>query len=297
MKVSVIVPVYNGEKTIGRCLTSLVEQTLEDMEVIVVDNCSTDKTVDIVRQFPVRLICQEENRGQANSMNRGLDAATGEYVAECDADDFASPDMYEVLYDDSNNGYFDVVKCGFIRMAGSVAQHLPLGMRFRQFRPMGLERSERLKVLLQWPHIQSAIYRREFLLKNDLRYRDEGVYEDTCLQFKIITAAQSYCYDPQALYYYTMDNPNSGTATIKDTFAVCEQYEEIMRWNKKHHLELDAEIAVMRFATYRWNYFRLGDKEKQEFMIRAGEDFRSDKADRSFFTDSDWKIYTAMRGD
>lgn len=295
MKVSVIVPVYNGEKTIRRCLTSLIEQTLEDIEIIVVDNCSTDGTVDIVKEFPVRLICQEENRGQANSMNLGLDAATGEYVAECDADDYASPIMYETLYENAHGA--DVVKCGFMRMAGGNAgQFLPLGIQLRRLYPMGLERAERLKVLMQWPHIQSAIYCRNFLLENNLRYRDEGVYEDTCLQFKITTAAHRYIYVPEALYYYTMDNPNSGTATIKNTYAVCEQYEEINRWNKGRHLNLDAEIAVMRFATYRWNYFRLDDKQKQEFILRAGEDFRSDKADRSFFTDSDWKIYTAMRG-
>ena len=103
-KVSVIVPVYNAEKTLTDCLGNLVHQTLEDIELILVNDASTDGSLEILlsceRQFPdkVLLINSSENLGAGGARNLALDMAQGEYVGFVDADDMVDSHMYEKLY-------------------------------------------------------------------------------------------------------------------------------------------------------------------------------------------------------
>lgn len=85
MKISLVIPVYNEEKYIKNCLISVVTQTVQPDEIIVVDNNSTDKTVEIARQFPVRIV-RETEQGMIQARNRGFDEARGDIIARCDAD-------------------------------------------------------------------------------------------------------------------------------------------------------------------------------------------------------------------
>ena len=103
-KVSVIVPVYNAGLYIERCSRSLFAQSLDDMEFIFVDDCSTDNGIEIVERvlddFPsrksqVRFLKNEHNLGQAGTRARGIKMATGDYVIHCDSDDWVEPNMYE----------------------------------------------------------------------------------------------------------------------------------------------------------------------------------------------------------
>ena len=104
MKVSVIVPVYNSEKYLRDCLDSLVNQTLKDIEIIVVDDASTDKSMEIIMEYKskypsiIKMSRNEQNKGQGASRNVGLSLATGEYIGFLDSDDYVAPTMYEEMY-------------------------------------------------------------------------------------------------------------------------------------------------------------------------------------------------------
>src|SRR6056297_2118486 len=99
---SVIVPVYNGEKYLKSCLESLAVQTLDNMEVIIIDDGSTDDTTDIARTFEETYrhfrVVRQQNSGRSAARNRGLDMAKGEFIAFVDADDFLDPMMYKKLF-------------------------------------------------------------------------------------------------------------------------------------------------------------------------------------------------------
>ena len=115
--VSVVIPVYNVEKYLERCLDSVVKQTLENIEIIVVNDGSKDNSLDIIKEFAakdsrVKLI-DKPNSGYGNSMNRGFDAALGEYIGIVESDDFIREDMFEKLYALTLNGSVDVVKGNF----------------------------------------------------------------------------------------------------------------------------------------------------------------------------------------
>ena len=118
-KVSVIIPAYNCEKTLIQCLGNIVNQTLKDIEVILVNDASTDSTWDIIleceKQFPeiIMAINLEINRGAGGARNVGLMYATGKYIGFVDSDDIIATDMYEKLYDEAVMGNYDIVDCGY----------------------------------------------------------------------------------------------------------------------------------------------------------------------------------------
>lgn len=113
IKVTVVVPVYNGEKTIKNCINSLLAQTLEELEIIVVDDGSQDLTGEILNSFEDRITVLRQNRmGQGMARNSGIKAAKGEYVGFVDADDTVCKDMYRAMYEAAKEKDFQVVQCG-----------------------------------------------------------------------------------------------------------------------------------------------------------------------------------------
>ena len=126
-KVSVIVPVYKVENYIEKCVRSLFEQTMEDIEVLFVDDSSPDNSVEIIerlieeyqtylakKKYVVRVIRMPSNSGQAVARRRGILEATGDYVIHCDSDDWVDIDLYEKMYKEAIISKSDIVICGYI---------------------------------------------------------------------------------------------------------------------------------------------------------------------------------------
>ena len=118
-KVSVIVPFYNVEKYIEKCLETLVNQTLDDIEIILVNDGSKDKTVDIVKKYKEMysnkiVYLEKENGGLSDARNYGIPHATGEYIAFLDSDDYVELDTYEKMYNKAKEDDSDLLECDFI---------------------------------------------------------------------------------------------------------------------------------------------------------------------------------------
>ena len=115
VKVSVIVPVYNIEDYLDKCLDSLVNQTLKDIEIIVVNDGTPDNSQEIIDKYAEKYknikSFIKENGGLSDTRNFGIKQATGEYIAFVDGDDYVSYDMYELMYNKAKSGNFDVVVC------------------------------------------------------------------------------------------------------------------------------------------------------------------------------------------
>ena len=116
--ISIIMPTYNSEKIITSSIQSILGQTLDEIELIVIDDCSTDNTVEKIRKIQqqdnrIRLIQQSENRGPGAAKNAGLKVAVGEYIAFCDADDWIEKNMMETLLENAQKREADVVVSGF----------------------------------------------------------------------------------------------------------------------------------------------------------------------------------------
>ena len=113
-KVSVIVPAYNASEYIRKCLDSLVNQTLEDIEIIVVNDGSTDNTLDILKEYKDSIILiDQKNKGVATTRNIGISKAKGQYIAFVDSDDYVDKKMFEILYNEAISNDYDMVCCDF----------------------------------------------------------------------------------------------------------------------------------------------------------------------------------------
>ena len=131
-KVSVLVPVYNVEKYVGMCLDSLLCQTLKDMEIICIDDGSTDNSSAILAEYAKRdsriIIITKENTGYGASMNLGLSRAKGEYIGIVESDDYALPEMFEQLYIKAQENELEVVKTNYYEVFPGIGMQNFIGI-------------------------------------------------------------------------------------------------------------------------------------------------------------------------
>ena len=169
-KVSVVVPAYNSHDTLARCLGSLVNQTLQDIEVIVVNDASKDDTLEICNRckaaFPDKVIVvdSKENLGCGGARSLGLDAATGEFIGMADADDFVAPTMYEKLYIRAIETGADMVDSGFYAEATDKAL-----LKTGDDLTGELDDNKRSKLIASGGYLVTRIFKRELFENPPLR--------------------------------------------------------------------------------------------------------------------------------
>jgi|GEM_PF-2230200 len=220
-QVSVIVPVWNPGPGINRCVESLRGQTLEDIEMIFVDDCGTDGAMDIVRAAAaedprIRIIANAENMGPGSSRNAGIEAARGAYLSFVDADDYVDACFLERLFAKAVAGQLDIVKgriC-YVKENGAQAEHLELNDEIRK----GIQLDKPLFCLFNYQH-QSAIYRRAFVMDNNIRYGTSRRAQDTTFLLKVCHRAERFDLEETAEYCF------------------CERNDSLMHDTNPHTLE------------------------------------------------------------
>lgn len=210
--VSIIVPIYNAEKYLKQCLKSIKNQTLKDIEIICVDDGSTDASAQIMDEFQKKdnrfIVIHKENGGNGHSMNAGLSIAKGEYIGCVEADDFIEQNMFEKLYMLSNGGKIDIVKSNF----WNCYEDANGGMR----RVINQERANMPEVItpftikeypqILWGHpsIWSAIYKKSLLEENDIKFKEAkgGGWVDNPFFFETMCCAKSIIWTSRPFYCY-----------------------------------------------------------------------------------------------
>lgn len=221
-KISIIVPIYNEEKYLENCVKSVMKQTLDDIEIICVDDGSTDASVQQMDQFALEdsriKVIHKPNSGYGNSMNRGLAAATGDYIGIVESDDYIVPEMYEKLYALTENGTVDVVKGNFWdcydEKDGSITK---VKNRERSNMPdveAAFILREYPQILWGHPSIWTGIYRRAFLLENHIQFQEEkgGGWVDNPFFFATLCKAKSIKWTQEPFYCYRKTNAASSSS-------------------------------------------------------------------------------------
>lgn len=200
-KVSIIVPVYNVEKYLRRCLDSLVNQTLKDIEIIVVNDGSPDNSQDIIDEYASKYSIIKsfikENGGVGRARNYGIQKANGEYIGFVDSDDYVKEDMFELLYKKAIEENADYVTCDlmFTYENKNKANEISLGIR-------DVNSDIKKAGLLSPLYSCTKLIKKDFLLNSGLMFSEGLWYEDLPVTIPLFVLANKVAYVTKPLYYY-----------------------------------------------------------------------------------------------
>lgn len=230
---SIILPVYNVERYLQRCVRSVLEQSFQDYEIILVDDGSSDSSGllcdEIAGTNPNIRVIHKENGGLASARNAGLEEAAGQYIWFVDSDDFIEPQGLQVLYEASCKTAPDMVKFNYFRVTGEkspVISNAPVGA----YDGVGVE-----NILLKAAffsagrYVLSActhIYKRELLKKSGIRFLSERLVgsEDYLFNLEIMAQAQGICVIGDILYNYEQ---RAGSLTQQYKKDLSQRYEKL----------------------------------------------------------------------
>ncbi len=314
--VSIVVAVYNVQNYLSQCLDSLMNQTLVNIEIIVVDDASTDNTSAIIREYTsryphLRVITCDTNKGLATVRNLGLNAARGHYVGFLDGDDWADARMCEVMYTRARKDDADVLiadatvfyddRKKFGRFFDQSIRRA-LDPQMKQV-PFGLNRDRR--ILLLEPVAWTKLYKRSFLQRHAIHFEDGmNSYEDICFHFSVLLKATRISLIDDALIFYRQNRPGqiSGRTDqrIFEVFAVFDRiYQNLNAWDVSYDIwTMLVKVQLRQFAWLLTD--RVQFHQRREFFAKVAEQLR--KVPKDAFhgfargaTCADWTTLLCMR--
>ena len=272
---SVILPVRNGERHLGACLDSISLQKNDSMEILVLDDGSTDTTAALAEEKAkndprIRLI-RKPNSGYRDTMNRGLELAKGKYVAFAESDDELLPDAYTRALELAEQGNYEMVKSDFLCFDAKGAYPVR-SARFADLYNRDLESGDAFRLLASVPEIGhwSGIYRKEFLDGNGIRFNSTpgASFQDLGFYLKVLLCLKRFVLTGKLTYRYRIDNPAS---SMKSTGKLhCMEYEmdSVERFADERGIltqELKTALLANRLYHSFVHYRRLSPQLKREY--------------------------------
>ncbi len=277
---SIVIPVYNGEKYIRQCYEGIASQSYSDWEAVFVDDGSTDKGPSILDEIAsedtkVKVI-HKANGGTATARNAGLDVASGEYITFLDCDDEIKTEMYEKMVDLMNSTKADMGVCGFyFKLERESADSTETTYLEEKYYPTShyknrIEIKEHLVDM--WDsdllsNVWNKLYRMDLIREKNLRYRDGHVYtEDRVFNRQFIENCNSIAFTSECLYYYVRERVGSTTEKYRDDSFVIRNkefieftshYKKLGIWNQKSR-EYTCREFIERIAGCIENVFHSG---------------------------------------
>lgn len=246
--ISIVIPAYNAEKTIKRCIDSILSQTYKNLEIIIIDDGSTDNTLmecQSMNDCRIKVI-HTLNYGQGHARNIGIDAANGEYIAFVDADDYCEPDMYENLYRMITTNNADMVCCGHCDViGGKLIEHRNSDRNL-------LNRTDALRHFAKMDGIKWGVWDKLFKTNkiNDLRFPSKKMHaEDVIFLLQFITHNNIFYYENIGSYHYYRDNANSFTKKKwnRTNYGLTIFYEQLSQAMVNYNISDCVEQVQARF--------------------------------------------------
>lgn len=261
-KISVIIPVYNSRKELAKCLKSICSQTYRNLEIICIDDGSTDGSAQIIDEFAKKenriKVIHKSNGGESNARNTGLKMATGEYIAFCDCDDWIDENMYEILGRELADEHIDMAGSGWYRECNSesleIKNKLPVSNQ-------AFTRGELLKYLYMrdsyrgFAYMWNKLYKRH-LLEN--RYgklilfrEDLSLGGDVLYLAEIALNVRKAKYVDRAFYhYYQRQESGCHTKDVKKLRDWLKAYEIVLQRFEEEQIDAEITAYVKRFLAY-----------------------------------------------
>ena len=282
-KVSVLVPIYNVERYLPQCLDSLLVQTLRDIEIIAVDDGSTDSSGKILDDYAakdsrIRAI-HKRNTGYGNTMNVALSQAAGEYVGILESDDFIAPEAFEKLYSTACEQKADVIKANYYHFfeSGDVFNDILHDYpKERVFNAMVLP-----AILDRAEAIWAGIYRRSFLEQQRIHFHETpgAAFQDISFAIQVWLRAKRIYLLPDAFVHYRRDNADSSMHNPRRTMNVFDEYEwleELFAEEWKHFPVLEQSFIATKYRDYLNHYYRVAAPYQYALLLKIANSFEAD---------------------
>lgn len=310
-KVSIILPIYNVSQYLRECLDSVIGQTLKEIEIICVNDGSTDDSLEIIKEYAEQderiVVITGPNGGYGKAMNKGLNRATGEYIGIVEPDDYIVPEMYEELYEVAKKNDLDFVKADFYRFTRDENEKESLQyeyidktkMRYNELLFPTYQPSCIRFMLNTW----SGIYRRDFIEKFNIRHNETAgaSFQDNGFYFQTFAYAERAMILNKPYYRNRRDNPNSSVKSKEKVYCMNVEYDFI-----RDLLMRDEEIWDRfkymywwrKYHNYWFTYNRIDDSYKEEYMNRMRQEYKRamelGQLSDILFTKNEWNTIQNM---
>ncbi len=283
MKLSVIVPVYNmaADGKLTYCLDSLINQTIDDYEIIAVDDCSTDNSLEILRSYEAKypgrfqVIASPVNRKQGGAKNLGLEKALGEWIGFIDSDDWITPDFYEKLLTKAEETGADMVGCDY-HLTGEHSMKIGQIVHNNNSRQTGiLDKDKYRSLILDSGSLVVKIYKRHIILDYPNRFPEHIFYEDNAISNSWMLRAKHFEYIEEPLYYYYQhDTSTVHTITKKRCEDRMEAARVMIKEAREFHFldeyypEIESSFTTLFYVNTLFSYMA-GVKKKEYGFVKA----------------------------
>lgn len=254
MKISVIVPVYNVESYLDKCLNSLVNQTLKDIEIIIVNDGTKDNSEKIIKKYLKKYknikYFKKENGGLSSARNYGISKSSGEYIGFVDSDDFIDTTMYEKLYNKIIENDYSIAVCDVYLVFDKKLTYTSSNIK-----KDALTKEEIKETMLNvYPTVWNKLYKKE--LFNDLKFKEKVWFEDVEILYRMFPYLDKIGVVKEPLYYYVQ---REGAITSKVTnkiYDYIDNFNGIVKYYKDSFIfneyknELEYSYVRYIYATF-----------------------------------------------
>ena len=288
-KVSVIMPCYNTAPYLRQALDSVVNQTLKDIEIIAVDDGSTDDSGRILDEYAARdgrlRVIHKANAGYGHSMNVGLDNASGEYIGILEPDDYLALDMYETLYNKAKEFDLDVVKSDYFKFDSDNGAYKYTKEKLSDkpdYYNVLMSPNDFPDLLLRFTTNWAGIFKRDFLQKFNIRHNETpgAAYQDNGFWVQTMYQAKRIMFLENNFYCYRQDNPNQSMRKRNNLWTIPDEYDFIDKVfeNNNAMLKYRKIYCYRKFNAYTFHLkARISPEYWTEYLTRMAEVFRKEE--------------------
>lgn len=279
IKVSIVIPVYNVEGYLPECLDSLINQTLKDIEIICINDGSTDNSLEILNDYAQKdnriKVIDKENEGQGIARNLGIELAQGEFIGFVDPDDWVEPEMYEQMYNQAKKLSSQIVLCDYKKYLEDDDKFIDVNI-FRK--AVSLTKSKAVKIptgenldkklldssiLVSPSYTINAIYEINLLKNNDIKYSNLRCYEDVLFNLKTRVLAQRISYINSAFYCYRIRTSSTLRANDKRYIDLINIIGLVKDYLKEQNL--------LEYYQYNFDYFCVSNVYRAFTLLQSDE--------------------------
>lgn len=257
IKVSVIVPIYNVDKYLKKCLDTLINQTLKEIEIICVNDGSTDTSEQILSEYAERdsriIVIKQENKGLSVARNTGMAIAKGEFIGLVDSDDWVELNYFEKLFEVAKKYDADIACCGFSRIYESSRTRAKVKISHESVYETVAEKY-RVANIPRMCYVFNKIYKRLALEEIKLTFKPGVYFEDVAFTIRALFYLKKMAITPSTHYCYRAneDSIMRGEQTDKKQIDILEARKDFIDFASKHYIKCDDKYFIQRKIVHKF---------------------------------------------